>query len=248
MVSVIGKDHVLNAWLHESGWHVIRYENSGNIGVAKDWSPIFDGVDMSIRYWNRSNIGVAENPLNIACLTAPGSGWHVVRYWNSGNIRVAKDGLNIQCRTLSVGSGWHVIDIETAEISEWPKMDLILMLDCAGSGWHVIQYWNSGNIGVAEDRVNIQCLTAEVRLTCHSTLEQRKHRSGWTSTQYSMLDYSDQANMSSNIGTSETSEWPKMDPIFNAWLHRSGWHVIQYWDIGNIGVAEDPLNIQCLTA
>ena len=30
-----------------------------------------------------------------------------------------------------------------------------------------------------------------------------------------MLDCIGQANMSSNIGTSETSEWPKIDPIFN---------------------------------
>ena len=30
-------DSIVDAWLHESGWHTIQYLNIRNIGVAKDW-------------------------------------------------------------------------------------------------------------------------------------------------------------------------------------------------------------------
>ena len=79
-------------------------------------------------------------------------------------------------------------------------------IECHVSLIHVVKYWISSQSSAAQ-----MLPVFQYWMTYHLILKQWKHGSGRRLIQYSMPDPNVQADMSFNIGTPETPEWPKID-------------------------------------
>ena len=180
---------------------------------------LYVSLSSAIRHWILSQF--SANPM-----------FPVFQYWMVRQPDRGGHALNIESvfSESSILYGMSAWPVRSC-IEYWVKVQRMRCFRCFNIGWYVIQYWNTRKIALAEHWLNIQSLIA-VRLTSITILKHRKRQISQTLTQYSMHDFTGQADMPSNIKTPETSDKLNIDSIFNAWLHWSGWHthlILKHW-------------------